>query len=44
MFNEWADASALIKSIPIQVLLQVSNEIVVREKWNTGLLDNIYEV
>lgn len=42
MFDEWAVASSLIELT--QVLLQVSNEIVVRGRWNTGIRDNIYEV
>lgn len=44
MIDESADASALVESIPSQVLLQVSNEIAVRGKCNAGIFGNIYEV
>lgn len=44
MIDESADASALVESIPTQVLLQVSNEIAVRGKCNAGIFGNIYEV
>lgn len=44
MTDESADASALVESIPTQVLLQVSNEIAVRRKCNAAIFGNIYEV
>lgn len=44
MSDESADASALVESIPTQVLLQVGNEIAVRKKCNAGIFGNIYEV
>lgn len=44
MIDESADASALVESIPTQVLLQVSNESAVRRKCNAGMCGNICEV
>lgn len=44
VFDEWANAAAIIKCFQTWGSLQDSSEVVVRGKWHTDMLDSLYEV